>query len=198
MFGKQVHQESGNTMRGTTAARAARGRRYASIAGGLAVVGALLASLSGFGAANAATRGAAVSSTTGPTVYEQGAYNQGVAIAAGNVHTFVTSSPVLPVGHYLVNSVISFNNLTAGSQVLCGWSTPTSTDHLVGNYGDAQNEDVTANTGSCTVTGIAEINSTNDHLMLWATVYSGPAGPSAYSWSMNETKVGRLVVRSLT
>jgi hypothetical protein len=176
--------------------RAALLRRFALIASGLAVAGILVGSLSGFGVAGAATREPAA--VAKPRVYEQSAINQNVAIAAGNVHTTVASSPVLPEGNYLVNSVISFNNLTAGSQVLCGWTTSASTDALYGNYGDAENQDATASTGSCTVTGIAKINNTSDHLILWATVYSGPAGPTAYSWSMNETAIGTVTVNSGT
>jgi hypothetical protein len=158
-----------------------------------------LAGLAGLGPAGAATsRPAAPDTASKPTVYEQAAYNQNVAIAADNSHTIVATSPVLAKGNYLVSSVISFNNLTAGSQVLCGWTTSASGDDLYGNYGDAENQDATANTGSCTVTGTATINNTSDQLMLWATVYSGPAGPVAYSWSMNETAVGKIVVSSLT
>jgi len=174
-------------------------RRPAIVAGGLAAAGIVLAGLTGLSPAGAATSTPAA--TSKPTVHEQSAYNQDVAIAAGNVHTTVSTSPVLPEGNYLVNSVISFNNLTAGSQVLCGWTTTpglANADDLYGNYGDAENQDATANTGSCTVTGTATINNTSDHLILWATVYSGPAGPAAYSWSMNELNVGKVVVSPLT
>jgi hypothetical protein len=162
-------------------------RILALAAASLAAV--LLATLTGFGAANAAT---------GPTVYEQAAYNQSVSIAADNTHTTVSSSPVLPEGTYQVNTVISFNDLTAGSQVVCGWTTSDNGDDLYGNYGDAENQAASASTGSCTVTGTAEINNTGDHLILWATVYSGPAGPVADSWSANETPVANAVVSSLT
>lgn len=179
----------------TTIARAVGSpRRLGVMAGGLAVTGALLATLTGSGAAGAAVHPA----TTGPTVHEQAAYNQNVAIATNNNHTIVSSSPVLAQGTYEVNSVISFNNLTAGSQVLCGWTTSDPGDALYGNYGDVQNQDTTASAGNCAVTGIVKINNASDHLMLWATVYSGSAGPVAYSWSMNETPVGKAVVSSLT
>jgi hypothetical protein len=164
-------------------------RRRGIVGGSLAAAAVLIATVTGFGAANAAT---------GATVYEQAAYNQSVSIAASNTHTIVSSSPVLPEGAYQVNSVISFNNLTPGSQVLCGWTTTASDDGLYGNYGDAENQAATASTGSCTVTGTAQINSGNDQLELWATVYSGPAGPVAYSWSANETPVAGAVVSSLT
>jgi hypothetical protein len=175
-------------------------RRPAIMAGALAAVGILLAGLTSLAPAGAATSRPAASpdTTTGPTVYEQTAYNQDLSIAADNVHTIVSSSPVLAEGTYEVNSVISFNNLTAGSQVLCGWTTSASGDELYYNYGDAENQDATASTGSCAVTGIAKINSPDDHLSLWATVYSGPAGPAAYSWSINETPVGKAVVSQLT
>ena len=136
--------------------------------------------------------------TTLPAVYEQSAINQNVAIAAGNVHTTVATSPVLPKGNYLVNLVISFNNLTAGSQVLCGDGTTASTDNVSGNYGDVENQASTATTGSCSVTGTVQLNNTGDHIIAWATVYAGPAGPSAYSWSVNEEHVGKLVVSTTT
>ena len=123
---------------------------------------------------------------------------ENVAVADNNVHTIVISSPVLADGTYEVNSVIGFNNLTAGSVVLCGWTTSDNGDALYGNYGEAENEAATAVNGSCTVTGVAEINGANDELKLWATVYSGPARPVANSWSMNETPVGSAVVSSLT
>jgi hypothetical protein len=189
MFRTHLHHDSAGS----------RLRRPAIMAGGLAAAGLLITGLTALAPAGAATiRPTARTDTTSkPTVYEQSAINQNVAIATGNVHTTVTSSPVLPKGNYLVNSVISFNNLTAGSQVLCGWTTSTSSDALYGNYGDAENQDATASTGSCTVTGIATINNTSDHLILWATVYSGPAGPAAYSWSMNETAAGTVHVTSL-
>jgi hypothetical protein len=175
-------------------------RRFSVIAACAATVGIVLASLPGFGVAGAAIRPAAHPDTTSskPTVYEQTAYNQNLAITAGNVHTTVATSPVLAEGNYLVNSVISFNNLTAGSQVLCGWTTTASSDELYYNYGDAENQDTNPSTGSCTVTGTATINNPNDQLILWATVYSGPAGPTAYGWSMNEWKVGKVEVSQLS
>lgn len=178
----------------------ARLRRAGKATGGLAAAGALIVSLTGLGVANAATGGPAPQSavTTLPTVYEQSAINQNVAIAAGNVHTTVATSPVLPIGNYLVNLVISFNNLTAGSQVLCGDGTTASTDSVAGNYGDVENQDSTATTGSCSVTGTVQINNTGDHIIAWATVYAGPAGPSAYSWSINQEHVGKLVVSTTT
>jgi hypothetical protein len=150
--------------------------------------------------ASASTQPAAAhpDTTTGPTVYEQAAYNQNIPIATGNTHTIVSSSPVLAEGTYQVNSVILVANLTAGSNVLCGWTTSASGDDLYGNYGDVENQDATATNGNCAVTGIAKINNPGDHLQLWVTVYSGPAGPNAGSWSINETPVAKAVVSSLT
>lgn len=172
-------------------------RRLGVIAGGLAATGALVATLTGLGAASAATR-VAVSSTQGPTVHEQVAISQNVSIAAGNVHTILSSSPVLPTGTYEVNSAVSFSNLPAGSQVLCGWTTSDPGDALNYNFGDVQNQDATTSSGNCAVTGIAKINNTGDKLMLWATVFTGPAGPVANAWSINETPVGKAVVSSST
>jgi hypothetical protein len=201
MIGRQ-HQRSGSTVLPTTpkAARPApRARRYAAAAGGLVAAAALIASLAGSGAASAVSRPTGgPDATTRPTVYEQTAYNQSLAIATGNVHTTVATSPVLAEGNYLVNSVISFNNLTAGSQVLCGWTTTASGDDLYANYGNAENQDTNPTIGSCTVTGTATINNPSDQLILWATVYSGPAGPSASSWSMNEWRAGKVVVSHLS
>jgi hypothetical protein len=172
-------------------------RRLGVIAGGIAVTGALLATLTGFAGASAATRTAA-SATQGATVREQQALSQNVSVATNNVHTILSSSPVLPEGNYQVNSAVSFTNLPAGSVVLCGWTTSDPGDGLYANYGDVENQGATAGDGNCAVTGIAKINNLNDHLMLWATVFSGPAGPAATSWSMNETRIGKAVISSRT
>jgi len=127
-------------------------------------------------------------------VHEQQAINQNVAIATGNVHTTLTTSPVLAPGNYLVDLTISFNNLTPGAQVLCGTTTTASTDVDAGNYGDVQNEGTVATTGSCSVISAVTINNANDHIVAWATVFQGPGGPAAYSWSMSELPVGNLVI----
>jgi hypothetical protein len=179
---------------------AGRPRRLAVMGAGLAATGALLATLTGLGAASASTRAAAAhpDTTTGPAVYEQTAYNQNIPIATGNTHTIVSSSPVLAEGTYQVNSVILVANLTAGSNVLCGWTTSASGDDLYYNYGDVENQDATATNGNCAVTGIAKINNPGDHLQLWVTVYSGPAGPDAGSWSINEAPVAKAVVSQLS
>jgi hypothetical protein len=156
---------------------------------------AAVMAVTGIGVASAATGGpAAISATGRPTVHEQQAINQNVAIATGNVHTTLTTSPVLAPGNYLVDLTISFNNLTPGAQVLCGTSTTASTDVDAGNYGDVQNEGTVAATGSCSVISAVTINNANDHIVAWATVYQGPGGPAAYSWSMSELPVGTLVI----
>jgi hypothetical protein len=176
---------------------ASTSRRLGVMAGGIAVTGTLLATLTGFGGASAATR-TTVSATQGATVREQQALSQNISIATNNVHTILSSSPVLPEGNYQVNSAVSFTNLPAGSIVLCGWTTSDPGDGLYANYGDVENQNVTASDGNCAVTGVAKINNLNDHLMLWATVYSGPAGPAATSWSINETRIGTAVISSRT
>jgi hypothetical protein len=120
--------------------------------------------VTGLGAASAPTRAAAVppDTTTGPTVYEQAAYKQSIPIGTGSTETIVSSSPVLAEGTYQVNSVIMVANLTAGSNVLCGWTTSASGDDLYGNYGDVENQDATATNGNCAVTGTAKINNPGD------------------------------------
>ena len=159
-----------------------------------AVIGAVsvTAALTSAGLASASARPAVTAG--GPTSYVQAAINQNVAIGTGNTHTILATSPVLPLGHYLVDLTISFNNLTPGAQVLCGTGTTASTDVATGNYGDVQNEGTTATTGSCSVISAVTINNSNDHVNAWATVYQGPGGPAAYSWSESELHVGTLVV----
>jgi hypothetical protein len=170
-------------------------RRNRLIAAAGAVVTAGAIAVTGIGVASAATGGPATPATTSlPTVHEQQAINQNVAIATGNVHTTLTTSPVLAPGNYLVDLTISFNNLTPGAQVLCGTTTTASTDVDAGNYGDVQNEGTVATTGSCSVISAVTINNANDHVVAWATVYQGPGGPAAYSWSMSELPVGTLVI----
>jgi hypothetical protein len=175
---------------------ATRPRRLGILAGGLVATAALLAGLSGFGAANAATRTHAIPNTTGPTVYEQSAINQSISVKDFNEHTILVTSPVLSEGTYQVNSEVSFNNLTAGSKVLCGWNTTESGDAGYSGYGQVENEAATPTIGSCTNTGTVKINNLADKLQLWVTVFTGPLGPSADSWSMNETPVGKAVVSS--
>jgi hypothetical protein len=104
------------------------------IAAARAAVTAAVIAVTGIGVAGAATGGpAAVIATGRPTVHEQQAINQNVAVATGNVHTTLTTSPVLASGNYLVDLTISFNNLTPGAQVLCGTGTTASTDVGAGN-----------------------------------------------------------------
>jgi hypothetical protein len=173
--------------------------KISTLAGRLLVGGAAIAlALGGAGLAGATTRAAGPAATPAiaslPGTHVQQAINQNAVIATGNTHTTLATSPVLPVGNYLVDLTISFNNLTPGAQVLCGTNTTASTDVDAGNYGDVQNEGGTATTGSCSVISAVTINNANDHVQAWATVYQGPGGPSAYSWSMSELRVGSLVI----
>jgi hypothetical protein len=162
---------------------------------GAALAASTAAALGGVSMASASTGPAVAPATaTLPATYVQHAINQNVAIAAGNVHTILTTSPVLAPGNYLVDLTISFNNLTQGAQVLCGTGTTASTDVDAGNYGDVQNEASTATTGSCSVISAIKINNASDHVQAWATVFQGPGGPSAYSWSMSEQRVGSLTI----
>lgn len=158
-----------------------------------ALAAATAASLGGTGMAGAIAR-PAVTAGSLPGAYVQAAINQNVAIGTGNTHTILATSPVLPMGKYLVDLTISFNNLTPGAQVLCGTNTTASTDVDTGNYGDVENEASTATTGSCSMISAVTINNANDQVQAWATVFQGPGGPAAYSWSMSELHVGRLVV----
>ena len=162
------------------------------------LVASATAALGAAGMASASSRQArpeAVPATaTLPGTHIQAAINQNVAIGTGNVHTVLATSPVLSPGNYLVDLTISFNNLTQGAQVLCGTGTTASTDVDTGNYGDVENEASTATTGSCSVISAVTINNSNDHVNAWATVFQGPGGPAAYSWSVSELRVGSLVV----
>lgn len=161
---------------------------------GLALATATAATVAGASMASASARPAAVSTTTLPGTDVQAAINQNVAIGTGNVHTTLATSPVLAPGNYLVDLTISFNNLTPGAQVLCGTNSTASTDVATGNYGDAENEASTATIGSCSVISAYTIKNANDHVQAWATVYQGPGGPAAFSWSMSELHVGKLVM----
>jgi hypothetical protein len=153
----------------------------------IGVAAATLSALSGIGVAEA--------TTTGPNVHEQQNLNQNVAISSGNVHTTVVTSPVLKPGTYLVNLIMDVGNNQPGADVLCGDATPTSLDAVYGNYGILDNEGTTAPAGgTCEVTSTVTITQANDHVIGWATVYSGPGGAFAGGWSMNETATGNLVI----
>ena len=168
--------------------------KKALIAGAALAASAAIA-LGGAGAASAGTRPAAAPAATGlPGAHVQAAINQNVAIAAGNVHTILASSPVLAPGNYLVDLTISFNNLVPGAQVLCGTGTTAGTDTDTGNYGDVENQASTATTGSCSVISAITIRNASDQVQAWATVFQGPGGPAAYSWTMSELHVGNLTV----
>ena len=85
-------------------------------AAGAAATAAAIA-VTGIGVASAATGApAAITATGRPTVHEQQAINQNVAIATGNVHTTLTTSPVLAPGNYLVAPPRSRQ-----AQLLLGW-----------------------------------------------------------------------------
>ena len=135
---------------------------------------------------------AAAVTATGPTVHEEQALNQYITIAAGNVHTTAISSPVLAARNYLVNLAIGVSDITPGSVVLCGLTTSTNGDVVTGNYGQVENEGSTASSGNCAVTGTVTLNSPSDHIIAWATVYSGPGGAIIGDTSMNELPVGAV------
>ncbi len=130
----------------------------------------------------------------GPTLHEQQDLSQNVTIATNNVHTTLVTSPVLAQHNYLVNLAIGINNIPPGAVALCGETTTTNTDAVYSNYGQVENEGTTASSGNCAVTGVVTINNPNDHIIAWATVYSGPGGATAGNWSMNELPVGSTVI----
>lgn len=185
----------------TTQGRLARLRHPGRIAASLAAAGALIASLSGFGAASAATAQPAAApqapaATTLPAVYEQDAVNQTLVLAHSPA-TVVTQSPVLPEGSYLVHLAILVANIQPGDNILCGLQTTTSGDAVYGNYGDVTNEGTAADNDNCVVSGVVEIKNPSDHIQAWAGVYSGPTGSAnAGSWSMNELRVGKVTQTS--
>ena len=131
---------------------------------------------------------------SGPTIHEQWHLNQNIAIATGNVQTTAISSPVLAARNYLVNLAIGVFNITPGSQVLCGLTTSTSGDVINVNYGQIENEGTTASSGNCAVTGTVKLNNPNDHIIAWATVYTGPGGATIGDTSMNEQPAGTVVI----
>jgi hypothetical protein len=177
--------------RSASPARSGRGRSRASTLAMIGVATAALASVSILGAA-----GMAGALTTGPAVYEQQDLNQSVPITVGNVHTTVVKSPVLKPGNYLVNLIIDVGNDQTGATVLCGDATTTNFDVVDGNYGVLDNQGTTAPvSGTCEVTSTVQITQASDHVIGWATVYSGPGGATAQGWSMNETAIGTLNVK---
>ena len=142
----------------------------------------------------AASAAPATTVLSGPTIHEQQQLNQNIAIATGNVHTTAISSPVLAAHNYLVNLAIGVYNITPGSVVLCGLTTSTNGDVVTGNYGQIENEGTTASSGNCAVTGTVTLNNPNDHIIAWATVYTGPGGATIGDTSMNEQPVGTVVI----
>jgi hypothetical protein len=154
--------------------------------------------MGGFAAATLAVVfgiGATGVSTGGPSVHEQQLLSQAVPIATNNVHTTLVTSPVLAPGNYLVNLIIDINSDQPGATLLCGDGTTTSLDSANGNYGILDNQGTTAAVGgTCEVTSTITITQPNDHVIGWATVYTGSGGATAGGWSMNETRLGTLTV----
>jgi hypothetical protein len=131
---------------------------------------------------------------TGPTIHEQQALNQNIAIATNGAKTTAISSPVLAAHSYLVNLAIGVDNIAPGSVVLCGLTTSTTGDVVTGNYGQIENESSTASSGNCAVTGTVTLNNPSDHILAWASVYTGPGGATIGDTSMNEQPVGTVVI----
>lgn len=131
---------------------------------------------------------------SGPTIHEQQQLNQNIAIATGNVHTTAISSPVLAAHNYLVNLAIDVDGIPPGALVLCGLTTSTNGDIVTSNYGHVENEGTAASGGNCAVTGTVTLNNPNDHIIAWATVYTGPGGATIGDTSMNEQPVGTVVI----
>jgi hypothetical protein len=128
-----------------------------------------------------------------PTVYEQAAVSQDVALS-DSAATVVAKSPVIPKGNYLITMVIQLSNIPPGGTVLCGVMTTTSVDFLTGTYGNVSNEGSAAGTDNCVVTGTAKIKAANDHFEGWAGPGSDLSGTTVLGWSMNELPVGKLVL----
>jgi hypothetical protein len=169
----------------------ARWRPKAAILATAAIAALGLATTPAF-AASAAPATATLSG--GPTVHEQQALNRNIAIAAGNVHTTVTTSPVLAAHNYLVNMVLDIGNIPLGAVVLCGFGPSGSGDVGWSNYGYIENDGSGPSDGNCAATGTITLTTTNDHIFAWATVYRGPAGASVGDFSMNELPVSSVVV----
>ncbi len=131
---------------------------------------------------------------SGPTIHEQWHLNQNIPVATGNVHTTAISSPVLAAHNYLVNLAIGVSGIAPGSVVLCGLTTSASGDVINVNYGQIENEGSTASSGNCAVTGTVELNNPSDHILAWATVYTGPGGATIGDTSMNEQPAGTIVI----
>jgi hypothetical protein len=171
----------------TTGARTRQGRSPLNklAMGGFAA--ATLAAVVGIGA----SRG----TSAGPSAHEQQLLSQAVPIAANNVHTTLVKSPVLPRGNFVVDLIIDVDNVRPGADVLCGDATTGTADVVDGNYGVLDNQGTSASvSGTCEVSGTVQIKEAHDHIIGWATVYSGPGGATAGGWSENETRVGNLIV----
>src|SRR5215469_3966600 len=94
MFGKQLQRDSTGTLVGTTPAPIARARRYATVAG-LAVTGVLIATMTGFGTANAATGAAAHPGAKGAARHGIHVFGWGFGypygVASDGTHVWVTN-----------------------------------------------------------------------------------------------------------
>ena len=79
--------------------------------------------------------------------------------------------------------------------MLCGSSTTLPGDIVAGNYGELYNQgpDTVAD-GTCAFTGTITINNSNDQVIAWATVCTGPGGGAVGDFSMNEQPVGSVVL----
>jgi hypothetical protein len=131
----------------------------------------------------------------GPTVHEQQALSQAIPIAANNVHTTITTTPSLAAHNYLVNLAIGVDNIAPGAKVLCGFGPTGPGDTGTSNYGEINNQGTTAATsGNCVATGVVTLTTSNDHIIAWATVYSGPGGATVGDYSMNELPVGTVIL----
>jgi hypothetical protein len=143
----------------------------------------------------AASAAPAAALSGGPTVHEQQALSQAIPIAAGNVHTTITTTPGLAAHNYLVNLAIGVGNIAPGAKVLCGFGPTGPGDTGTSNYGEVDNFGTTAATGgNCVATGTVTLTTSNDHIFAWATVYSGPGGATVGDYSMNEQPVGTVVI----
>lgn len=161
-----------------------------------AILVAAVASALGLATAPALAASAAPAAAvlTGPTVHEQQALNQNIAIAANNVHSIVVNSPGLPAYNYLVNMVLDVSGIPPGAVVLCGFGPSGTGDSGWSSYGHIENDGSGPSDGNCVATGTITLTGASDHIFAWATVYSGPAGAFVSDFSMNELSVGTVDV----
>ena len=178
------------TSKPPTSHKPARWRAKAAVFATAATAALGLATIPGLASAAPAT-----AILSGPTVHEQQNLSANITIATNNVHTIATTSPVLAAHNYLVNLVIDLASIPPGANVLCGASTTLPGDIVTGDYGALYNQGTNTTTdGTCDFTGTIQINNPNDHVIAWATVYSGPGGAIVSGFSMNELPVGTVVI----